>query len=374
MIAGISEPPITSPNELERASSLVGRRDGLAMLALLAFALVLVWGFGELIPVGEGFGFGDGKTYGRLGMSFPDFKYVDTYRMGRVLPSLAVNAAHRLLPGEATIGMTVGLFRLMNLTLLLGSVWLWYLIARSWSLSRAAAWIGFTGLFVNFSNLKFSLYYPTLTDTAAFAFGMLLLYAFLIRKTWLIGAVAAAGAFTSPPLAVFAVVLFILPRLDTEPRPHPPSRRIARIGTATAVLAALGISRRLWDLDSILDGLIVGGGETVWQGGLWLSVTVVAVYVAFGARPLVISLATSGLEWARSLFATRTNFVPLLWRIGAVGLVAIVVRTIYQLGAEISGRNTDILFDRMVYSSVARPLAFLLGHVAHFGPVVILAI
>ncbi len=87
---------------------------------ILLGGLALVWIFGELIPVGKGFGFGDGKTYGRLGMSFPEYKYVDVYRMGRVLPSMAVNVAHHVWPGPATIGMTVRLFRLMNVALLPG--------------------------------------------------------------------------------------------------------------------------------------------------------------------------------------------------------------------------------------------------------------
>lgn len=355
-------------------TSRIEWRDGTAMAALLFVALGLVWGFGELIPVGKGFGFGDGRTYGRLGMSFSEFEYIDVYRMGRVLPSMAVNAVHSLLPGDATAGMTVRLFRLMNVSMLLGSVGLWYLIARSWSLSRAAAWIGFVGLFVNFSNLKFSLYYPTLTDTAAFAFGMLLLYAFLTRQTWLSGGVALAAAFISPPLAVFAVVLFLLPRLDTEPVAHPSPRHISLFGSAAAVLAGLGISWKLWELDSVFDGWIVTGGEPTWQGWLWLSITVVAVYFALGVRPLAMSFAAAGGEWARKVFTTRTNLASLLWRIGALGIAVVIVRNVYQLGAEVTARDTDILFDRMIYSSVARPLAFLVGHVAHFGPIIILAV
>jgi hypothetical protein len=87
-----------------------------------------------------------------------------------------------------------------------------------------------------------------------------------------------------------------------------------------------------------------------------------------------MSLATAGVEWIRTVFVTRRNLVPLLGRIGAIGISAVVVRSVYQLGAEVTARDTDILFDRMIYSSVARPLASLLGHVAHFGPIIILAV
>jgi hypothetical protein len=354
-------------------SEAVDRRDAIAMTGLLVAALGALWILGELIPVGEGFGFGDGRTYGQIGMSFPEFRYVDEYRMARILPGLAVNTVHRLVPGEATVVSTVWLFRFMNVTLLAAGSAVWYSLVRELSIRRAAAWIGFGGLFLNFAHLKFALYYPTLTDTAAFAFGMLLLYAFVKGNVALTGAVAVAAAFISPVLAVCALLLFVVPRIDVAPLTgdHP---GVSRVATAAAVAAGIAAGAFLWRVDERLGGTIVSGGDRVWENWLWVSVGIVALYLAAASRPLLLSLLASGREAAVRLAGSKPRARRLLARAAAALALTAGALGLYQLGVDVTARRMDVLFDRMLYTSIARPLAFGIAHVAHFGPILILTV
>jgi hypothetical protein len=342
------------------------------MVSLVVLGLLLIWWLGELISAGRGFGFGDGRTYGRLGMLFPEFKYVDEYRMGRVLPSLVVNLGHRILPGPANVGSTVRLFRLMNLALLAGSAGLWYLIARHWRLRRPAAWIGFVGLLFSFANLKLAMYYPTLTDTAALAVAVLLLYVFLRGNWQLTAGIAAAGAFISPPLAVLALVLVALPRLPTRPR-EPATTSQRRLGWAGAAAVAVCAAGWLWHIDGRFEGWVVSGGEEAWRSWMWLSIGLAAAYLGLGALPFLESLISNGRSWLRQLAGSGRHRRRLLLRLGVVGVIVTAALALYQLGVEVTERDTSIIFDRMLYSAVARPLAFGVAHFMHFGPIVILA-
>jgi hypothetical protein len=106
---------------------------------------------------------------------------------------------------------------------------------------------------------------------------------------------------------------------------------------------------------------------------LWLSIGIVIGYAVLGARPLLLSLVAAGPYWVKRLAGSREQLMSLLGRLVAAGLLVLVAFGTYQLGAEVTARETGILFDRMLYSSVARPLAFVVGHVVHFGPIIVLA-
>jgi hypothetical protein len=347
------------------------------MALVLGVALVGLWVFwGELIPVTDGLGFGDGRTYGRLAMDFPEYirdGLVDKYRMARVAPSFLVYLVLEALPISVTPEATVAVFRFLNIGLLVGSCYLWVAVARSWEIARWAAWIGFIGLFVNFQSLKMSLYYPTLTDTAAFALGMVLLVAFVQRRVWLTALVAVLGALTSPPLFAAALLLLVIPRLGRSS----PLRVRGSVGVLAWLLAlALGLGIGYWlvTINTLFGGKLVSGGETVWQQALWLSIGLVVAYLALGSRPLWASLV--GIErsdW-RDWLGSRQQVLNLGVRIAvSVGLVFAAFR-FYEIGAEITARNTDILLERMVYEAVARPLMFLVGHVFAFGPIILVAV
>ena len=347
------------------------------MALVLAVALLGLWFFwGELIPVADGLGFGDGRTYGRLAMRFPEYireGLIDKYRMARVAPSFAVYLVLKVLPISVTPQATVALFRLMNIGLLVASVYLWVGVARSWGLARWAGWIGFIGLFVNFQNLKMSLYYPSLTDTAAFALGMLLLVAFVQRRVWLTVVVAVLGALTSPPLFAAALLLLVIPRLDRQA----PLRTGGWVGYLAWLLGgALGLGIGFWlvTINTQFGGQLVSGGEKVWQQPYWLSVGLVVAYLAVGSRPLWASLVSIDRSDWRAWLGSGERILKLIVRVAVAGLAVFAAFRFYQIGAEITARNTDVLLERMVYEAVARPLMFLVGHVFAFGPIVLVTV
>lgn len=343
------------------------------LLVVTLLGLWLLWG--ELIPVGDGLGFGDGRTYGRLAMNFPRSILagaIDTYRMARIIPSLAVYLVLQVSSLPANPQVTVMLFRLMNVALLVISCYLWVAVGRRWGITRLAGWIGFIGLFVNFQNLKMSLYYPTLTDTAAFAGGMLLLFAFVRRDVWLTAGVAGLAAFTSPPLLAGALTLLVIPKLERSSslRTDGPYRFAS---LALALALGGGVGYWLVGINARFGGYLVSGGENVWQPVYLVSVALVIAYLVAASRPLWASLLS--LRWSElgRWLGSSSDVLLLIGRVLLAAFIVVAAFAMYQVGSAVTARNTDVLLERMVYESVARPLMFLVGHVMSFGPIVLVA-
>ncbi|MDQ3973180.1 MAG: hypothetical protein M3276_02390 [Actinomycetota bacterium] len=329
--------------------------------AMLSFG---IWGFffAELLPVREGLGW-DGSAYGAIAKNFSALVFgneLTSYRIQRVLPSGLVHLGLRVFdPSYSTQSVVEG-FRILNIMVLVASAYLWVGIATRLQLGRSARWAGFIGLFVNFANLKFSLYYSTLTDTAAFALSLLMLFFYLGDRPVGLLATAAMGAFVWPTVFYSAIVLFVLPYRPRDPHWQEGSRS-RRFATALSCVAAGGAVG--WALYAhVVEGKVVSAPATVWEPALPLSVSLMALYIFLAVRPLVW-LDMGELRGVR------------LQRIAFGGTLLIGVKLVQWSLAGPSGESTTArVIDNIVLEPLARPLIFIVAHVMYFGPLVFVTI
>jgi len=123
---------------------------------------------------------------------------LESYYLQRILPSTVVYAGLSLFGLPPDDSHIIRGFEVLNSALLLVAAFLWILISRELNLSARGEWLGFAGLFLNFFNLKFNIYYPVLTDVAAFTLGISMFYFFLKRKSLPLLSVGIIGFFTWP--------------------------------------------------------------------------------------------------------------------------------------------------------------------------------
>ncbi len=347
------------------------RRDVHLMAVVLGLALVALWAFGERIPVNEGFGFGDGRTYGRLGMSLPSFVLggnLDQYRMARLLPAALVYIANKVLPLQPTVGSTVFLFRLLNVALLVLAAISWGRLARRLSFDRLAAWIGFVGVFANFAVLKMALYYPTLTDVPALALSMFLLHAYVSRAVWAVGGLTALAAWTHPTVFLLGILLFLFPRsIDGERRTG-----IVGLSRLLAGLISVGVVAVIWIADGRLGDTPVPGAAPVWRSWFAISVGAVALYVFMLLQEPLKVLVGRLVRWRSEPLTGRAVGVAALRSFVILDVVVIALLT-YQLGRVNPAHEAGMIAFRFVHQAAARPLVFLVAHVLYFGPIVVLA-
>lgn len=190
-------------------------------MALYGF---LYFSIGEIIAINQGCGwdgcwFRDVAAYGPQQFTNKQFS---PYRAQRWLPSMIVHytSYYALLmmqqwgmemPETATSAI-VATFRVYNLVLLVCAAWLWGLIARHLSLKTMIAWVGFSMVFGSFAILKYSFYYPPLTDTSAFFIGILMMYAYLLKRDWLLLGAIIAGFWTWQTTLFVGMALYVFPR------------------------------------------------------------------------------------------------------------------------------------------------------------------
>jgi hypothetical protein len=353
-------------------AALAQRSDVFLMSGSLAVGLIALWAFGELIAVNEGFGFGDGRTYGRLGMNLPSFVlggHLDQYRAARVLPATAVFIANKVLPIQPTIDSTIFLFRLMNVTLLVLAAFSWGCLARRLNLRRVAAWIGFTGVFANFAVLKMALFYPTLTDVPALALTMFLLHAYVSRANWAVGALAGLAAWTMPTVFLLGLVLFLLPRSQSEHRIG--DEGVKGSGWLLAALVASAVLMFIHIADARLGDVPIAGAAPVWRSWFSLSAIAATAYVFATLAAPAQALLGRAMNWWQSATTGRSRRSAALRVFVAVDLIVIALMT-YKLGKANADHDTGLIALRLVHQAAARPLVFVVAHLLYLGPVVAL--
>jgi len=181
------------------------------MAGIMACYCIYAILFAEEIPVHGGLGW-DGELYGSIIKHFNDavfHKQLEQYTIGRTLPLYIIFHSLQFLNLDLTDHNIIILYQIMNGFLIVGSVFLWVMIADHLILSKTGIWIGFISLFINFAILKNSFYYPVGTDPFTFFLGCLLLLLFLKRKFAAILILSVLGAFVSPTMIFFGLLLFM---------------------------------------------------------------------------------------------------------------------------------------------------------------------
>ena len=339
-------------------------------------ALVLVVGvasmaFGEVIDVRGGFGW-DGDRLGRLSADFPNFVHagaIDFYQAARVGPSAVVHAALILSELEPSRPNVVALWQGMNLILLLASSALWTSLAGTWRLSSRGHWVGFAILFGGFHILKMSFFCPVLTDTAGFTLGLALLVCAVQKRAAGIVVIAVVSAFVWP--TNFYAALALLVANQAPPSAVPVEGWRSRVGLVAATALTGGLGAVLLHADDALQGVVLSDGAPVWRQSLWMSIPLAAAFVGVATLPLIRSLTAASLDDIRAwAFSRRTALA-----IATAVVLIVAARTAHaHIGTQPAKLDSAVMVLRIIYESVTRPLAFLVAHVAYFGPSVMLAV
>lgn len=351
------------------------RRDAVTMAAIVVVGCVATISFGERIGVNRGQGW-DGMSYVAWAEAFWRRVVEDgltRYHAQRVLPSAIVHYGLRGARATPDLAHVIAGFQVLNTVVLAGAAVLWAELGAVMQWRRASVWVGFVALFGGFANARHALYYPTLTDPAAFALGMALVWGYLTRRTWVLWLVAAAGLVTWPALPPLAIALMVLPRRASVVE-DVVSLRTRRV--IAAVLAAAGATVFLLIAWRYLVHPVPGVGDekfAQWVRRDLLVVTVPALAVMLGAGWYVLLRAPRLWDVRgelRALSVKRTMAVVVA--IGA--LIAMRQLWLARVGTHGEGPSGAQFLCEHTLAALRGPLWGLVHQVVYFGPIVIVAV
>jgi hypothetical protein len=172
------------------------------MIFIISALFLFNFFFGEKFPVDGGLTW-SGIRYAEM------VRHLDSMISGgqlsegsaqRILPSVIVRCMLLLTGTSMSDQHIIRGFELYNFALLIGAIFVWKRIADKMLLSIPGRWIGFSGIFINFSVSKHSFYAPVMTDVTALFIGMLLLLFFLEKKPIPLFLITIIGAFCWTPI------------------------------------------------------------------------------------------------------------------------------------------------------------------------------
>jgi|GEM_PF-1326986 len=319
---------------------------------------------GERVPVHFGLGW-DGVKYALGAQHGPEVwtlyeNMFNAFWASRVFPSFLLHYTAKLIGIQLdTPPAIIRAFVIYNSVLLTLSAALWIRIAQKAKLSTAVVVIGFISLFVNWGNLVFHNYYPVLTDSTAFFFGMLMLLLHLGGHWVLICALLPAVAFTWP-----SAVYVVLPlAIFLEPGRVVQRRRDYNTLFAIAVTALALV----FHLISYYEPYECCGQAPIFAPLFPLSLAISLLYVFLVVKLSAFAHAVPVLE--------RTQ----LLRFGAFACAAAAYFALYTMVC-VWYKLPESSLDFLRYASslftlpVVKPAAFLIAHALYFGPIVILAV
>jgi hypothetical protein len=339
------------------------RAPVLPLLVTLAYVLSVV--LTEKIQIHSGLGW-DGSDYGAWAADFPAAlqRGFDAYYAQRVLPSALVYVALGALGLARTTPQIIVAFEVANVVLVALSAFSYDSVARSLRASVESRWWGAVGLFASFAILKYSAFYPVLTDVWAFAFGMLQLQFFWKRQLFALAGITLLGSFAWPTLLPVGACLCLLHQPSAEaaePRPAPAHLNdvLAGLISASWVWVCLPKAREGFSLDL--------GTGTIDLTVVRLSLLVSTAFLFWGARQLLDQ---------RCLFEIRAYRQASSWYgascAAAVALIAVFARAHITSRPAKFGLQSNI--DQAVFSALKEPGIFALSHVLFWGPWVLIVL
>lgn len=348
----------------------------MAAAVLLVGVANVLWA--EQLTVNRGFGW-DGLWYSAWARDFYQHIFVERvpdYYVQRVLPSAVVHYGLRLCGAARTDSNIILAFHVYNLALLVVSAYVWGLIADRLGVSARGKWLGFCLLFLSYAILKNNFYHSVLTDTTAFALGVLMFYFFLSDRPAGLVFVLLAGGFVWPTTPHMAAVLLAFPRPreggGVPPKVETPTLFGVGLNTVVAALAAGGALAALLYLT--LRGLeermgYFGRALRIDFPLLPLSLAAVALYLFFAVR----AAADDG-----RLYRPRAFLAALNWRRAALAVALMaglrVAVGLLESGADIGWGGLKSFLMYTLMTTLTDPLIFLVAHVVYYGPAVLLLV
>ena len=343
--------------------NIMSRHDFFNSTSLMIL-IVLVMGtisifFGEKIEANNGLGY-DGKRYAEITQNFPQYvlhNQLSPYRIQRILPSAIVHYTLKSLGVPLEYRNIIRGFELYNLALILITIYVWSLISYELKLGIKGKWLGFLALYINFPLAKLNYYYPVLTDTSAFALGIILLYCFLKDNRVGVLFVTIAGAFTWPTMMYYGIILYLLPRREITHGPAKPCLDVTLAISSSAIVLSGIIYYYFIRHSDIYPSSVVPLVDRV----VYLSIAVVILYVFFSLRPI--------FDYDQ-LYNTKhlTKIDPKRLIVISVVFVSIRILQYFLAGP---GSSPKIL-ELTCMLAIQRPFIFYLSHVIYYGPIILL--
>jgi hypothetical protein len=343
------------------------------MIAMLVIGLLQIF-FAEKITLNGGLG-ADGTIYGHLVTDFPEsLCQITAYHFQRVVPSLMVYwGLYGLGLPHSDVPTVIRGFEFLNLFWLVVATWAWGQIADEMKIKNK--WLGFTALFVNYFILKWNFYYPVLTDTTAFALGILMLLAYL--KNWVIPlmVLTLVGTFTWPTLIYCGILLLAFPRSPSQSH---------AIHTDWSILKSV-FNRFSTELSIVLAFLlatvIAGGaiylhynlksrhdGAPVVLSVVNLSICGLAAYLFLISRPWFENFLKKWVTWLTLRTLCRVILSVLFFILLKILIVELTRNN------SLTGLDLSNWVRVAITVSIVKPLVFLLAHMVFFGPIILMAI
>lgn len=363
-------------------------KTNLLMVAAMLLIGVANITWAERLTVNDGLGW-DGVRYAAWTKNFYDSVFIERvpeYYVQRILPSVVVHYGRRLVLAPFFDSQTKGQilndaqniilsYDIYNLILLLISAYVWGLIADKLKIGNRGKWLGFCFLFLNYAILKHNFYHSVLTDTSAYALGILMFYFFLTRRQVSLLICTLLGAFAWPTLLYMGILLYVFPcEKDDRPTGLPPTAYPPKKLNFIFAAVATGVS-----LAAVLFLLYYNFAERFARFGrtlrpldtslLPLSILALLLYLFFG-----LAIASADAR----LFSPQYILKALDWRRVAValGLLTAVKITVKLLasGEEFGWGDTRTFFIHSFYTALYDPFIFLVSHTIYYGPCILLLI
>ena len=343
-----------------------------AITAVLCVVSILTL---ERIGVNGGQGW-DGMSYVQWAGDFPGrvlHEGLTRYHSQRVLPSAVIWSALKLARIAPDAPHVIRAFQWLDALLLVASAWLWARTAMRLNLSRVAGWVGYVALFGAFANAKHALYYPALTDVAAFALGMLALWAFVAGRPVVLWLAGIAAAITWPALPPLIAVLLVLPRPGAPVADAPIAPRIRRVVAALVGLAC-GVAFAGVALH-YLHHPVGGVGDDKFAAWVRRDLLVITLpLLVFSIAVALYTLLAPAALWnvrAYVLALPRRRLIASVVAVGA--LFALRAVWIAKVGTHGEGPSTAQFFCEHTLSAIRGPLWGPVHSVVYWGPIVIVA-
>lgn len=334
--------------------------------------------FGERIPVNDGRGW-DGVIFANIAQHFSDLVFhheVDQYELQRIIPSGIVYLFFVKVCGlSLTSAQMPTVFSIYNIAILLFAVFVWSKIAKQLAWNPQVRLISFTGLFLNYANLKMITYYPILTDQSAFACGLLMIYFFLNNKNFNVLLTAVIGAFIFPTLLYVGTILFIFPLNKSK---H--SNRISQFIVDKAIIFAIFLGAMVTLLGIYLCVVLKEHTISCDYSAFVLAISSVTLftYLTLAMYP-ILKMTHMNLRIIKCIPRKAINifndaFDAFALRILlAIVLIICLKKSIFLLSnGDVGSLPLQNFIQNIIAQSLAFPLNFFMSHVMYYGPIICL--
>jgi hypothetical protein len=329
--------------------------------------IILIYGvsyfiFGEIISKGGGFGW-DGRSYKVFTQKLYGAIFVtglDQYYIQRLFVPAFLYIGFKITGISATDINVLWTYRILNLILLLVSVYFYNLIAKELKFKNKVIWLGFCSLIINFAVLKQSFYNPVYLDIPIFTIGIIQFYFYL--KNNLTGMIMTAiiGAFTWPTFLYSSLILILLPIKSSSIIYTQKSIKNIILLIVAISFSVSGCYLYIFHLDL----LSINGISPINSTLILLSIICLFLFLLLALNPLLKYNKLYDLKSCLGSLRLKNIIIAII-------MFSVIYITIHlQKPNELY--NTDLFIMRILLLSITMPLIFLISHIIYFGPVLIL--